>query len=74
MSKTFLEYLRRVEVQFRCKDSTSHRDDDRRLYVYCRLQTISDNCKAKFTCLQTADILNAAYLRDIANGEAWWRS
>ena len=74
MTKTFLDHLQRVHVQFMCKDMDGRRDDDRRLYLYCRLQTISENRKAGYTCIQQADMLNASYLRDIANGEAWWRS
>jgi hypothetical protein len=75
MTAKFLDYLRRVEVQFRCKgDASGRQDDDRRLYLYCRLQTVADNLKAKATCIQTAETLNVWYTRDLAKNEVWWRA
>jgi hypothetical protein len=74
MNKNFLEYLRRVEVQFRCKDTNSARDDDKRLYLYCRLLTVSEYMRDKMTCIQCAEWINVSYLRDIANNETWWRT
>ena len=73
MSKLFKKFLDRVDLDLAALNGYRN-DDDLRLYLFCRLQTVSDHHKAKASPSSTAAMIFRQYERELANGgKGWWR-
>jgi len=72
MTKSFKKYLDRVDLALASLNGYRN-DDDLRLYLFCRLQTVSDHFKSKGGVDATAAMIFRHYCRDVADANRWWQ-